>query len=406
MPVKKSRNWRWGLLIGIGIALSPIHNRWLTDKSTSNGTVEFFLPAFGAALWILGTCLFATWNWSKIKEIGLGNKKIWIPLAVIAVCIGISGAFTGESIQDKVSPFLMGCFLFTIYLVTRVLGKDILFPLAIGAAVASLGVFISAIIHPGEVTGGLLFGGNYDIVVGYVLLGAACFIHKWRWILASLSIVAILLTGSPEGLFAIGALVVCLVVRKDWNNKFVIVLLVIGALAMLLSFKTGLFDYIKSIVNNDVVVAQSSEIDRGGRSPIGYRIWVAQKELGNLQVMGDGYSITDFTHDPIHNVPLIIVQQLGIPGIIAALAWLWVTFYCLVKSRWKYVWVLIIALSLFDHFIFTQLTPIWFVVVGISTVENGSDMVFREHAIPKVISNKEAENRLKRMRDIMNGGMA
>jgi len=45
------RSKRWAYLIGIGLALVPIHNRWITNLATnSEGITEFFIPSFGYAL--------------------------------------------------------------------------------------------------------------------------------------------------------------------------------------------------------------------------------------------------------------------------------------------------------------------------------------------------------------------
>jgi len=74
-------------------------------------------------------------------------------------------------------------------------------------------------------------------------------------------------------------------------------------------------------------------------------------------------------------VPLIIVDQIG-P--LAGLAWLWVTIACLVKTKWRYAFIAVIALSLFDHYIWTQAAPYWWVLVGVSTTSTiKSDLIFR-----------------------------
>ena len=68
---------------------------------------------------------------------------------------------------------------------------------------------------------------------------------------------------------------------------------------------------------------------------------------------------------------------MGFPGILAAIAWLWVSVWCLVKTRWKYAWLAILSLSVFDHFIWTQLAPVWWMVVGASTASSEPDLIFR-----------------------------
>ncbi|MDD5220909.1 MAG: hypothetical protein PHV11_10105, partial [Candidatus Bipolaricaulis sp.] len=51
-------------IIGAGMALTPIHNHWLTDLVTeSSGEVGFFLPAFGVALWIIAPLTYIAVTW-------------------------------------------------------------------------------------------------------------------------------------------------------------------------------------------------------------------------------------------------------------------------------------------------------------------------------------------------------
>ena len=220
---KPTTRW-WAIVIGAGIALSPIHNQYITDLTRNgNGEVMFFLPAFGYLLLIMGAGLFLLNNWQRVKEVGWGDRRIVGCLFFIVLAISASGAaYTG--LQDRFAPMGMGLALFALYLCGRVLGKDMFLPMAVGAVIASLGVIAHQIVYPGVITGGFVFEDNYDIVVGYVLLGAALFIHRWQWTLAGLALVAILLTGSPEGLFALGVVGVAVLARKDWGKKLAIVL--------------------------------------------------------------------------------------------------------------------------------------------------------------------------------------
>jgi hypothetical protein len=128
-----------------------------------------------------------------------------------------------------------------------------------------------------------------------------------------------------------------------------------------------------SVAQDSPVLSQNADDSYG----MGQRIRIIREAAENFKPFGDGYMVTEFKHNTVHNVPLIIIQQLGIPGIIAALAWLWISFYCLFKTKYKYVWIIILALSVFDHYIWTQLTPWWWVAIGITTVNNGNDLIFK-----------------------------
>ena len=140
-----------------------------------------------------------------------------------------------------------------------------------------------------------------------------------------------------------------------------------------------LYDYAGKIVGNETA---SPYGDVGvPRNAIGYRLEVIKDAMTHIKPLGEGYNLTDFSRSPnVHNVPLVLVQQLGYPGILAGLAWLWVSVWCLVKTRWKYAFICIFALSFWDHYVFTQLAPVWWVLVGVSTAPASdnikSDLLF------------------------------
>ena len=95
----------WSIVIGSGLALSPIHNQHLTDWMTNaEGEVMFFLPAFGTALWLIGSLGFVVWNWECLNW---GSKYITIPLGIIVIAMGVSG-IGADSLGGKFAPALMG----------------------------------------------------------------------------------------------------------------------------------------------------------------------------------------------------------------------------------------------------------------------------------------------------------
>jgi len=380
---KKPSRW-WSIIIGAGIALSPIHNQYLTQlASNSEGETLFFLPAFGYLLLIMGAGLFLLNNWHRVKEVGWGDRRVVGCLLFTVLAISASGA-AYSGLQARFAPMGMGLALFALFLCGRVLGKDMFLPLAVGAVIASLGVIAHQAVHPGVMTGGFIFEDNYDIVVGYVLLGAALFIHRWQWILAGLALVAILLTGSPEGLFALGVVGIVVLLRQDWGKRLAVVLApvaIIVVVGLVSGYGQQLYTYTSKVASGE---ATSPYGDSGTpRGATEYRLQVIGDAMSNIKSLGEGYNLTNFSRSPnVHNVPLVLVQQLGYPGILAGLAWLWVSIWCLVKTRWKYLFISILALSVFDHFVWTQLAPYFWAAVGVATAPDNikSDLLFKGDA--------------------------
>jgi len=378
---KKLNKW-WSIAIGAGVALSPIHNQWFTNLTTlPNGEVWFFLPKFAYIFIILGSGFFLLNNWEQVKANGLGDRRVWIPLLVIVGAIGISG-ITADGIQAKFAPLGMGAALFGLYLTARIIGKSLFYPLAIGAAIGSVGIIVHQFAYPIKATGGFIFENNFDIATGYILLGAALFVHTRQWLLVGLAVVALVLSGAPEAAFVLSVMAVVVVLRKDWSRRATILasLLIVALSVLMLSGQASrLYSYVGNSVNNDPVAHYTNpEGEERDVSPLAIRGLVIQDALTHIKPLGDGYNLTQFRVSTVHNVPLVVVQQLGYPGILAGLAWLWVSIYCLVKTKWRYLFVLIFALSVFDHFIWTQLGTVWWLAVGVSTAPNNikSDLLF------------------------------
>lgn len=389
---KKQKIRAW--LIGGGIALIPIHNVWLTNLTTlPNGQTWFFLPALGMGVWVIVTLMFLVDNWQTMKDAEWGRWQWTAPLLIIAGAIALSGIGVAGDIAAKLTPFLLSLVLVATYLVSRVVGREILKPLIIGSVVAAVGVILRGLLVPGQLTGGFVFEQNYDVVLGYILLGTALYIGKWRWLSAALAVAAVFFAGSPEGVFVAAVLLVVVLWRRDWSNKVlrvaIPVLLVVVAW-FVAGYGQQLYSYMTAqMVGNGVSLIQDpNQINNAaGMTGFGDRITKLQRAYDNFQPFGIGYTIASFNKDTVHNVPLIIVQQLGIPGIIAGVAWLWLVVYGITKTKWKYVWVLIPALSVFDHFVWTQLAPWFWVIAGVtSTVVIKDDLVFRNKKLEEVQS--------------------
>ncbi len=367
------------------MALSPVHNKFLTDLATNNnGEVALFLPAVAFILIIVGTGFFLLNKWDDVRRVGWGSKAVTIPLYIIIGAMALSG-INADGFTDKFAPLFMGVSLFGLYLVARVVGKDIFFPLAVGAAIASVGVIIHGVVYPGNTTGGLIFENNFDIFTGYALLGFALFFHKWRWLLAGLALIALFFSGSPEALLPVGVLGIAILVRRDWDRRALWIAVSTALLAILLLAAgpgRDLYSYAWAAASNKTTVSftDSVGVEHSG-SPITWRLETIQRAMSDIRPLGDGYNVTGFTTDTVHNVPLILVQQMGYPGMLAALAWLFLCLWGFFKTKWKYVWLLVASLCLFDHYLWDQLNPLFWCILGASAVTSGgTDLIFKQES--------------------------
>ncbi len=367
-------NKRWAIIIGVGLALFPIHNLWLTNVTSIGGMATFFLPAIGAIIWIMGVLLFIRNNW---KNLDWGDKKIFIPLLVIVASMGLSGFINGESLGGKVSPLFIGLALFASYVVARTLGKDIfkmLVPFVILGALISL---IIGIINPGESSGGLIT--NYCASAGFLIFGAIVNQGKWQWAFIVIALVGVFFIGALESVFICGVLGMVILIRRDFSKRFLIVsggLVGLVGLWITLGYLTPLYEGNQNIAVLMDVIKGNASLNEGSLRLITSGRWeVIVDRLKHTSILGYGYNMGIDIRGTVHNVPLIISHQIG-P--IAALAWLFVTAYCVIKTKWKYAWIALIAMCVFDHYIWDQCAPYFWCLAGVSTASNiKSDLIFR-----------------------------
>jgi hypothetical protein len=377
MTERARRVWAW--VIGISLIFFAVHNPY-------QPLIEYvFLPVLGLALSVIVALVVLT---NKKVEVSLGPRWLWIPMAFIVLGMALSGFVVGESLGQKFAPLLTGLYLFAIYLVCRVLGEDVFKPFAFAVVVVSVSCVVYGILYPGVGTGGILSpskavdtwqpGGNYDIATGVLVFGVLVSPVRHQWWLAAVALIGIVFTGGPEGVFAVAVLAVVVLMRRDWGWRMALPVgvVVLGVGAALLSghlrpiiehqYGRGIAPLLPTAFADSEVVWDDSAI--------GYRWKVIREEMGAMRPFGEGYSITEFTWQTVHNVPLVIVQQVGI---LPALAWLVATGWLLLRTRWRYAWIGVASLCVFDHFIWTQVAPYWWALAGVSTTIARRDYIFR-----------------------------
>ena len=369
---------RWLVVIGLGLALVPIHSEFLTNLVTFRGQVLLHIPTLGFVLVVVGAALFVTRHWQLVKGSGLGDRKIWIPLIVIVVAMGISGLANGITIRSQFAPLFMGVALFVVYIVSRVLGEGIFRYLMPFVIVGSASVIISGILLPGQYTGGFIT--NYCASAGFLIFGALVYRGRWRLLLLAIAGAGLFFIGALEAVFIVGVLGIVLLIRRDVSLYLALafgsLMIMIGVWSALGYFSPLYEGNLNLAVLRDVVTGKVP-LDTDAAAGLTSGRWNAIVEaVRNFSFIGYGYSLSTVGGGIVHNMPLIIMYQIG-P--FAALAWLFVSVYCLIKTGWKYAWVAILAMGVWDHYIWTQMAPWWWALVGVSTASGlRSDYIFKE----------------------------
>ena len=364
-------------LIGSGLVLIAVHNPNQPLLSYA------FLPWVGIML-IVGSIISVSFK--DYKQAGLGSKWVWIPLLILCLTItasGIAQYFRGEvTWQRGLAPLASTLIWFGLYLVTRIEGEGIGKPVAIAVIVESVSIVAFAFLSNGVRGGGLVSPTNYDMATAFLVFGTFISPKRWQWWLSAIAIVGLFFTGAEEGMVAIGAAALVVLIVNDWNWKTlapitalavaVLVATPIGITQTLYGYGGGkpvIYGENPSTLNKAQAVQGAiqnidnpTEFNKGMDTATGYR-WSTHWRIRPIKLFGYGYNLTEFYWGIPHNIILIIIEQIGVIGLGA---WIVVTGYCIKTSKRWYLWGTFLALAGFDHYFWTQWAPAYFVAVGLS----------------------------------------
>lgn len=315
------------------------------------------------------------------KKITLGSPFIYIPIIIICVSIASSGLFQyliNHELQVFVSRVILGAYFFMMYLIARIFGKDLFKPFAWAVVIETLSVIIYNFMKGGLHNGGLASPISYNIAAGLLIFGALVAISKRQWILVSIAFIGVALTGSTEGIIASGILFISMLIRRDLNKKILIPIGIVVIILLLgiypFKYDKGIYAYqIWKINDTSNYTSLTSSFGNKYANEVDWffnnRLFLITDAIKHYQVGGTGYVInpTDLGDKPIYNGALVAMQQ---TGIWSGLAWIFLVAYCLIKTKWKYAWIGVIALSLLDYYMFDDLGLWVFVLAGVSAVSN------------------------------------
>lgn len=344
----KTRIWTW--LLGLGLVFFA----WNTPLQPFRRYIG--LPYVGIVLMVVACWFLYNHNRAKIS---LGSKTVWIPLAIIALSIagsGIAGVFRGDiTLFRAMGIFYAAILFFALYPISRFTGPAVFTPIIWASLIESFSIVVWAATHHWATNGGLLHPYNYNIATGLCLFGAIVASSKWRWWLIILATVCLFFSGSAEAIFLLT--VICIVslfnrLERKYVLALTVVVIVVVGIGLMIGANSSLWDTnlvarIQALTHDNLSVAS------------GYRIggtWA----LGSILPLGHGYLVDGYIETP-HNVILAIIQQVG-P--LAALAWLYIAIQGIRVDR--FVWIVFVAMGVFDMFIWTQAAPWFWVLAGVT----------------------------------------
>ncbi len=340
------RNWS-AYVLGTSLALYPIERvGWIAVISMT--------------VMIVVSIVVVLYNTDKLKSL---NKWVFVPLGLLTVLCIVNGTEYGRF-------YVIGLSCLAVSVV--ILGKDVLKPLGIGVIVGSISVVAIAIGSGFLRTGGMYHVSNYNLAFGTLVFGALLWRFKYQWIVVSIAVIGSLFTGADEFLVVLVIVGIVALARRDFSKKLLLIVSVGSICGILLVTPAGRL-WTSAVAT--VLGSGDQKTQTWVEKNWNYRLEGIDNALQNLTINDTGNAENNTKQTTAHNTELRVLYDLGPLGLAL---WLWLVLYGLIKTSWKYLFVGILAMSVFDHFVWTQLSPYFFVAVGVCTTMNEQrDLMFR-----------------------------
>lgn len=337
------------------------------------------------------------------SRITFGSRYIYIPIFIICLSIIISGVYQYYLDNDFGSLYarvVIAVLFFFVYLAGRMFGRKLFKPFLWAVIIES----VSTIIYTFTMdipNGGLVAPYNRNLAIGLLIFGTVVTVYYKQWILSGVALIGMFFTASEEAMFVLAILFMFILIRRDISKK---ILFPIGMVLIVTLLGLFPFNYTKKMYaipieqvsmilfnqHNEEVSENAITMNPNLESVDNFynkwdyildgRINTFVEATDKWQWLGSGYVLNpiDKIHKPIYTVPITVAQQVGIW---AGIAWLFVILYCLVKTKWKYAFIAVLALGIFDNFTWCQL-GIWvFALIGIASLNDlKTDLIFKNES--------------------------
>lgn len=369
-------------ILGVAITLFCFTSTWL---------YSLYLPVLAAAFVIAYTGLIVI-----RKQANIRFSRILAPLAIILLFVWLRCLFdyTGNAIFNAVFITLTGI---SMLIIGRRYGICICWGLAALAIIQSISVIIVALFFSdwdtgsGIRNGGLIDQSNYALGQAVIVIGLITGVYliksiRWNVCFVYMCVLGLLFTGSPEAfVFLVIACLYAIYHLKLTRTILAGAGIVIIIFAAWMVYGPGMKQYerlgeVTTLVTSGDIANSSTWDDNVIEDRYSWgdaRLPLYKQAIEDISMFGHGYAIYNAQtyHKKVHNVPLVVADQIGL---IPALAWLGVTLYCLFRTKYKLLWIGIIVLGLFNHTTWTVFAPYWWLAVGI-TIGGNYDIERNDH---------------------------
>jgi len=300
-------------------------------------------------------------------------KLVSYPLLVIVALAGLRCFYGSEGLSTSLMYFVLLVIMFLVYQVARIKGDELLKFIGPATALFSISILIYEMQYWGSRSSGIC--ANPNTVACFLVVAIFLLKDRWRYLIP-VAFAAILCTGSYWALFA---LAVTFIVKFCMGNvkirSFVtVVIAILLVLFVFLYFTTDLGIIAWQRDTTETIVKEGED----NVGAFDNRIRQYRGVIENISIQGHGLQPNAATEDnvvskesrygePVHSVPLMILDDLGI---IALISWLVVMLYSIWKcARYRYALIAMFVVSCFgtfDYWWFNSLMPFHFLLIGVA----------------------------------------
>lgn len=370
------------LFIALALSILPIQQGLKFFWSGSSTLIAYLILVPAIIVLLLGWRKFS-WEGFKIER---SQWPVVISLTVILVLSAVQLVIgTGDRVVNTIylSILLLMYCLFTVSLYK---GKDFIALIPYALFIFSLSVFLTGLVKQGDQSSGLSSGPN--TVAAFLTVGIFLLKGYWR-VLIPFILLSLVFTGCYWCI----PVLVTVGLYKLFTLKERSLALIIGFSVIVILVFTFLYSSVNpegfsSIWRLDAVSKGISDLSKSTSTTealevIGSTSLRAEpilSSISNASLLGHGWQPAVVTSegfrqigrytDAIHNVPLMVLDELGL---IAMLAWFFTMVYLMIRSKeYKAPLIAIFIFSctgIYDFWWFNSLMALFFVVIGLATAD-------------------------------------
>ena len=330
------------------------------------------VPAIGYVLLAVCITLYIP---KAIKERRLPNFRDPLTLTILGFVVLVSvQVIIGLAKIETLALIFMLVFTFLIAKEHGNEARKVFLPFT---AVLSGSIIVDSIVNGWSVTGGITSSFNYNLGSGVLILCVLLTENRHRWLSLVIATPGLMLTGASEGIVSIALLALFVVIQRDFSKKLIYVGALVGILFIVLTplgITSQLSSQTMSYITSNNPLPESyiqPGVDRSITGDNLQRItnnrWYRYVDVvQNIKPVGNGfYSKSSL----VENLPLRILYETGVVGL---LLWCVILGYGLKDKNTRYIFAAIIAVNLFDHYIWSEIPVyLWFAIGLIGSSKNG-----------------------------------